>query len=265
MRVAVLITGQLRDYKINALNQIKHLIEPNSADVFVYACTKNTLHTCGENIVQNYKITTERDPEDLRGEIKTIYGKYLKQSKINETEDLDDAGFGTIGYFRKRMQNQMDNIREGFNMATAYSKKNSFEYDVVVRCRPDNSIFLHRVDLSKFPIEENEVYATQYYTGHRDPWFFSFSRPKTFQKYCSLKYLDGVDDARTDNDFLCPETAMEHYLHYEQKIKLKYVLDMCLTFTEYDKTRPIRDFPYRDKTAHLIDHNGNFVDQVEPV
>ena len=48
MRVAVLITGQLRDYKINALNHVKHLIEPNDADVFVYACNKNTLHTCGE-------------------------------------------------------------------------------------------------------------------------------------------------------------------------------------------------------------------------
>ena len=35
MRVAVIITGQLRDYKINVLNQIKHLIEPNNADVFL--------------------------------------------------------------------------------------------------------------------------------------------------------------------------------------------------------------------------------------
>jgi len=58
MKVAVLITGQLRDYKVNVLNQIKHLIEPNNADVFVYACNKNTLHTCGPNITQKYNITT---------------------------------------------------------------------------------------------------------------------------------------------------------------------------------------------------------------
>ena len=45
MKVAVLITGQLRDYKVNYTNHIKHLIEPNNADVFVYACTKNTIHS----------------------------------------------------------------------------------------------------------------------------------------------------------------------------------------------------------------------------
>ena len=49
MKVAVLITGQLRDYKINWRNHMKHLIEPNDADVFAYICTKNTLHSCGKS------------------------------------------------------------------------------------------------------------------------------------------------------------------------------------------------------------------------
>ena len=57
MKVAVTIAGQLRDYKINALNHIKSIIEPNDADVFVYACSKNTLHTVGANVTQKYNIT----------------------------------------------------------------------------------------------------------------------------------------------------------------------------------------------------------------
>ena len=33
MKVAILITGQLRDYKVNWRNHMKHLIEPNNADI----------------------------------------------------------------------------------------------------------------------------------------------------------------------------------------------------------------------------------------
>ena len=56
MKVAVLITGQLRDYKINVQNHIKQIIEPNDADVFVYATDRNTLHTTGPNITQKYVV-----------------------------------------------------------------------------------------------------------------------------------------------------------------------------------------------------------------
>ena len=70
MRVAVIITGQLRDYKINCINHLKQIIEPNNADVFVYACSKNTLHTTGANVTQNYKIiltTTQTiSPKDIK-------------------------------------------------------------------------------------------------------------------------------------------------------------------------------------------------------
>jgi len=262
MRVAVLITGQLRDYKVNVLNQIKHLIEPNNADVFVYACNKNTLHTVGDNIVQKYNITTERKTSELIDEVKGIYGPALKAIEINENENLPDDNYGTLGYFRQRMQNQMDNIRKGFLMSQKYAQENNFEYDLVVRSRPDNSMYPRVIDFSQFTITEGTIGSTQYYTGHRDPWFFAFGVPKTFDKYCDFKYLPDEDGSRTDNDFLCPEHAMEHYLP-SIGINLNYYLDICLTFTGYDKTQPVVDFPYRQKNEKLIDSSGNLVEQVE--
>jgi len=262
MRVAVLITGQLRDYKVNVLNQIKHLIEPNNADVFVYACNKNTLHTVGDNITQKYNITTERKTSELIEEVKEIYGPALKAIEINENEILPDDNYGTLGYFRQRMQNQMDNIRKGFLMSQKYAQENNFEYDLVVRSRPDNSMYPRVIDFSQFTITEGTIGSTQYYTGHRDPWFFSFGVPKTFDKYCDFKYLPDEDGSRTDNDFLCPEYAMEHYLP-SIGININYYLDICLTFTGYDKTQPVVDFPYRQKNEKLIDSNGNLVEQVE--
>ena len=260
MKVAVLITGQLRDYKVNVLNQIKHLIEPNNADVFVYACNKNTLHTCGPNITQKYNITTERHTSELINEIREQYGAAAKAIEINESETLPDDNYGTLGYFRQRMQNQMDNIRKGFLMAQKYAEENGFEYDVIVRSRPDNSMYPKLIDFSRMEVEEGCLYSTQYYTGHRDPWFFSFAKPNTFDKYCSFKYLPDADAHRTDNDFLCPEYAMEQYLP-TIKIKLVYYIDICLTFTGYDKTQPLTDFPYRQKNEKLIDAEGNLVDQ----
>jgi hypothetical protein len=261
MKVAVLITGQLRDYKVNALNQIKHLIEPNNADVFMYVCNKNTLHTCGDNVTQKYNITSVESEKKILQETQSIYGENLKAIEINEDEDLDDSDFGTLGYFRKRMQNQMNNIRFGFLLAQDYASKNGFAYDVIVRSRPDNSMYPKKIDLSNISVSENQIYSTQYYSGHRDPWFFSFGEPSTFDKYCSFKYLDGFDDTRTDNSFDCPELAMEKFLP-ASGIELLYSVGICQPFTGYDKTKPVTDFPYRNTEEKLLDPTGQWVEQV---
>ena len=84
MRIAAVITGQLRDYKVNALNHINHLIDVNNMDVFVYACNKNTMHTIGDNITQEYKTTTAIPSEQLAEEIKAVYGDRIKELYIDE-------------------------------------------------------------------------------------------------------------------------------------------------------------------------------------
>lgn len=260
MRVAVLITGQLRDYKINCINHLEHIIKPNNADVFVYACNKNTLHSTGDNITQNYKITTSDSVQKIESDVQQIYGKYLKGLTVNEDEELDDSNFGTLGYFKKRMNNQMENIRHGFLMAQEYAKLNNFNYDLIVRCRPDNSMFLRPVKLSVFSTQPNLVFTTIYPSGHKDPWFFSFSEPNTFDKYCSFVYQKDADESRTDNNFECPEIALEKYL-YENNIQPLFVQSICLPFYQYDKTQPVTDFPFRQQHEKLIDADGNLVEQ----
>ncbi len=260
MRVAVIITGQLRDYKINCVNHLKHIIEPNDADVFVYACSKNTLHTTGENVTQNYKVTTTDTVQKIEMDVNEIYGNHLKDLIVNENEELDDTNYGTLGYFKKRMNNQMQNIRQGFLMAKRYSERHKFDYDVIVRCRPDNSMFLRPVVLSQFDVQPNQVYTTIYPSGHKDPWFFSFSEPETFDKYCSFVYQKDADESRTDNNFECPELALEKHLH-SIGIQPLFVQSICLPFYQYDKTQPVTDFPFRQADEKLIDADGNLVEQ----
>ena len=135
LKVAVLITGQLRDYKVNWRNHMKHLIEPNNADVFAYISSKNTLHSCGKSLEQKYYLTNTYTNEEITESLNQIYGDSLKSLVIDNDENLPDENFGTLGYFRTRMQNQIDNIGKGFELAKKYSENNGFEYDVFVHCR----------------------------------------------------------------------------------------------------------------------------------
>ena len=266
MKVAVLITGQMRDYKINALNQIKHLIEPNNADVFVYATTTNTMHSCGKSLQQKYNTTTAYTKEQIEQDVPNIYGDNLKALVVDEHEKLPDGNFGTLGYFRTRMQNQIDNIGKGFAMAKEYARQNNFKYDLIIRSRPDNSMYPKKVVISGNNIElnENVIYSTRFTpSGHRDLCFFALGTPEVFEKYCAYKYLEGEDPTRTDNNFECTEHAWEGWLN-SQGVDVRYITDICRPFTEFDKTKPIKDFPHRDKTQKLIDYQGKLVEQVEP-
>ena len=262
MKVAVLITGQLRDYKVNWRNHVKHLIEPNGADVFAYISSKNTLHSCGKSLEQKYYLTNTYTNEEITQSLNQIYGIHLKKLVIDNNENLPDENFGTLGYFRTRMQNQIDNIGAGFSMAKNYSYDNNFDYDVVVRCRPDNSMFPRPLTLSAIKYHNDVIYSTVFTpSGHRDLCFFAMSNPYTFEKYCSFKYLHGEDPDRTDNNFTCTEHMWENYLK-SIGVRTKYIPDICRPFTGFDKTRPISDFPYRNENEMLIDAEGNFVKQV---
>jgi len=262
MKVAVLITGQLRDYKINCINHMKHLIEPNNADVFMYACTKNTIHSCGQSLNQEYYFTGSFSNQEILKDTSEIYKDHLKSITIDQNENLPEHNFGTLGYFRTRMQNQIDNIGHGFKMALDYAQENNFTYDVIVRCRPDNSYFKNILDISSITFEKNKIYSTIFGSGHRDLCFFAISDPDTFTKYCSYKYLEEEDEHRTDSNFKCTEHAWEDYL-VSIGVDVSYLTDVCLPFTGFDKTVPVTDFPHRDKNAKLIDAKGNLVAQVE--
>lgn len=257
MRVAVLITGQFRDYRVNVINHIKHLIEPNSADVFIYWCSRNTIHTTGSVIGQKHIITTCNDVNEFEEDLVQTYGKFLREVRLNEKEDLDDSDYGTIGYFRKMIMNQIGNIRRGYFLVKTHEKLHNFNYDVYVRCRPDNLVFPSKVIFENMIIDENVLYSTEFLSGWRDPCVFAFGNTSIFEKYCNFSYLKDVDGSRTDKKFDCPEIALIKYMK-----NIHFVKNICRPFYEYDKSKPIVDFPHRDKEQQLINVDGSFVSPV---
>jgi len=93
-----------------------------------------------------------------------------------------------------------------------------------------------------------------YLSGHQDPWVFSFGNASVFEKYCHFNYLEGADDTRTDGIFDCPELAMIKYMG-----NIQFMTNACKPFYQYDKTKPITDFIYRDTSQKLIAADGTFV------
>lgn len=74
--------------------------------------------------------------------------------------------------------------------------------------------------------------------------------------------MEGADPNSTANP-PSTEHRWEDYLS-SIDVKTKYIIDICKPFTGFDKTKPIDDFPFRNKNEFLIDSNGAFVKQVEP-
>ena len=260
-KIAILITGQLRDYQVNAQNHIEHLIEPNKADVFVYACTRNTMHTLGPNVVQSYVTTTEYDKKSLIEEITSVYGDSLKNVEVNEkeTNPHDLYPVKTLGHYREGMLNQLRNVRYGFEMCQKYAEQNGFKYDLVVRLRPDNCVFMNKIDMLEFDVEKNTIYSTMFPSGHRDPCFFSMGSPEAFYEYCTYEHLINEDPNRTDDNFLSFEDGIEKDLR-DKEVKHVYVKTICQPYYDYYK-KEISDFPHRDNSKFLIHHDGTLVSQ----
>ena len=124
-------------------------------------------------------------------------------------------------------------------------------------------MFPKKLDLTALKYTDGIIYSTKFTpSGHRDLCFFAMSNCDTFEKYISFKYLVGEDPSRTDNDFVCTEHLWEDYLR-SVGVKTKYIPDVCRPFTGFDKTIPIKDFPYRNKDEFLIDAEGNLIKQKE--
>ena len=121
-------------------------------------------------------------------------------------------------------------------------------------------MFLKKVDFSGLQCADNTIYSTKFSSGWRDLCFFAFGNKQSFEKYISFEYMKDADGNSVSNP---PPTehAWEKYLT-SIGVNTKYITDICKPFYVFDKTKPVVDFPFRNKDEMLIDADGNFVKQV---
>ena len=250
MRIAVLLTGQLRDSFINYKNHIKCFFEPNNVDVFLVTSNKNFYYTKGNPNPLTFKFSlhSEDSVQNIEKIIKEQYNDYLKDYII-KTDEIIPEGFGTPEYYRYFIRNQFNNNKLAFQLANDYAKKNNFSYDVFVRLRIDKTIFPKPV-----VITEKSILAIL--TNIEPAQFFMIANYNQMEHYCKFNYLEGYKH-KPGNIFGqgFPHAPDEIYKHMKARCRLNIVNNILKIYQNNDNT--ICDFPYKNNDDNRIAWNAS--------
>lgn len=167
MKVAWCIPALMRTYKRLYQNHLDNLIGPNDVDIFVYTSNYND------------QLDEQYDPLVFEEEIRSVYKERLKGIQIVSNEFIDDAVLSSredaipnISMARianglekdpgsiKRKNDWINFYRtlQCNEMIKSYEKENDFEYDVVIKMRPD--LILDK----KLELDKIEIFNTFLYT-----------------------------------------------------------------------------------------------------
>ena len=76
-----------------------------------------------------------------------------------------------------------------------------------------------------------------------------------------VAFENGIELGSLHRDKLVRASEWEEYL-IKNGVNVQYIEDICRPFTQFDKSTKISEFPYRNSNEKLVDHHGNWVDQV---
>jgi len=192
LKVCVLLSGGLRNFKYTIPWINKFLIEPLDADVFVHGWAN------AEGIANN---------EDKLKDIKN-----LKDFKINDINDIKFNFLKDDDTIKERIKGQFYNIFECNNLSKKYEKNNNFIYDIIIRARPDVFFFSEFEDEDLIKIKKDNVLALpkeyfKIWSGNTTDTFAMGNR-YVMDLYCdTYKYVE--------NSFygtISPEQTLEHNL-----------------------------------------------------
>lgn len=191
MKVAVCISGQLRTYEKCYDNLRKYILEPLKADVFIQIWdTVGASHKelpsnayqdkVNENTILDMykpkKLVIESQPKNAHD---NLYGKKVPDI-LKKIEPLHYKSALSMFY----------QIKKCNDLAITYSREHKFQYDIIVRVRPD-TMFLEKIpeNLIKKTIQTpNMVYYADYAidTRYQVCDKFAFGGEKGMIKYTSV-------------------------------------------------------------------------------
>jgi len=221
-RVAILITGQIREDSILCLkSQMHNIINPLNADVFCEFDNNINEH-------EKMKIINLLNPKKI----------LWKTHNIEIKDDVNNIIRNVvIMYKRKYICNKLKK---------KYESRNHFKYDIVIRCRPDLFIkeqipekIINNIEKNTlyYPVINNFDFITSYF-GVNDQIYISDS--DTMNIIANL-YNILLDKKQELSYNVIPEKMLFDYIttahiqsiKYEQKfILIQYIID----FTDYEKT-----------------------------
>ena len=152
MRVALLMSGGIRQSWLTAPSIYRNVVEPNNADIFLYVKENSMEPTAG---LDTEAIVKTVFPTNVKGMAFTddAYRKEVEQL-IKSNYDKIDSQYREMG--RDTWDKQLNHhntdqylqLKKCAEMAVKYASDNNFKYDIIARCRPDIG-WLNRFELQR--------------------------------------------------------------------------------------------------------------------
>ena len=134
MKVAVLLTGQLRTFEMIKYLHMNSLILPYNSDVFLGINSNNTYQNTTKNTASN---TLELLNKAID------FFKPINTFTLNETNVCEDKP-----EHRKLLYIQYYIIKKTYELLKTYSDNNNIKYDLIIRLRFDQFIFSNEVPIA---------------------------------------------------------------------------------------------------------------------
>lgn len=209
-RVALCISGQLRGHKNAFSSMRKQIVEPLNADVFVHTWSKTgTGRTEGKKLhrfipysilaslpdrYQTFEFVRSAFPTMFEaGEVsesvtqESLREVYRQKSGVideeNDFEERAKALFGSsVSINQLKMYYSMFCANK---LAAEYAAANGFDYDIVIRARPDNIVENFKIDIDEIRATENRtrVFGAFFIVGGISDQFAVGQAP-AMQTYC---------------------------------------------------------------------------------
>lgn len=216
-RVALLMSGQLRQSWLSAPSLNKCVVEPNNADIFLFVKkdsftpqVDNTEEVVRKVFNKNVKSLIFSDAnydKEVKGLIESNYTKIDNHYKKLGRDNWDK----TLNVHNSDQYAQLKRCAES---AVKYANRNNFKYDLMVRVRPNHG-WLNKLDLS-LPVLQDTLYVnySEHNVGYADkiqnvPWVedtLFFGSQDVMLKLCSdfsEKMVDELEICDERYDLSC--------------------------------------------------------------
>jgi hypothetical protein len=189
MRVAVCYSGFLRNIQKTFPNISQQMLKGHDVDFFIHtwnvpeyseeiSYSKSTI--CPKLILVEEQKAFEKNPygfincnttpeqylNDLKssGEDKKFFEKPSKENNFDFNKDLEVVKFGYYSSFPYNFLSQFYSFYKAIDLKKIYEQNNGFEYDCVIRIRPD--VYLNeQIDLNLLNMSYMNIFDAPYHKG----------------------------------------------------------------------------------------------------
>jgi hypothetical protein len=211
MKIALLLTGFIRQHSRCYESIIKHIINKYNVDVYFATWDKTQSYINTELVVSDY--TGLMNIYDIKGYVVLNYDHYIQnkvpiqfQSRLNDIFLTDSRAREHGSFWVERLRDQWYLIKEGF-LSIPYI------YDTIIRLRFD-------IKLHNFSIQSNNFTIPK--PNHSNPYndHIAYGSVDSMRKYCFLYDFINKMYIEDNVDISFAELMLKYYMeNMEPKIK----------------------------------------------